>query len=178
MKQATIIPLAVRRLKRLTLRLPPPHLFEELLGFCGNRRFFALTWSRAVRRPILNDGLMETLGESDPYRVWRYNSGVIAALAEFNLGDALETADHWLLVDRKARTLYVGTEAEVHMVLDYQRRGMIELMAEPTPARKPAAPASVPGEGALVPFKRYKKPLFFDIDVLHELEAWLEKNIG
>jgi len=172
-----VIPIAIRKLKRLRMRLPPPLLFDVLLGCSGNRRFFALYWSRAVRAPILNDGLLEALGAPDPYRVWRYHPGVNAALAGYNLGDAAETADHLLLVDRKSRVLYIGAAADVLVVLDYQKRGVIDLLKETGPVGKTGDAMDIQGEGAVVPAKRFKKPMMFNLKLLHELEAWINTNV-
>lgn len=173
-----VIPIAIRKLKRLRMRLPPRHLFDELLGCSGNRRFFALYWSRAVRAPILNDGFLETLGAPDPYRVWRYHPGVNAALAGYNLGDAAETADHWLLVDRKSRVLYIGAAADVPVVLDYQKRGVIDPLPETAPVRKTGDSMDIQGEGAVLPTKRFKKPMMFNMKLLHELEEWINANVA
>jgi hypothetical protein len=175
---AKVIPIAIRRLERLKMRLPPPHLFDELLGFTGNRRFFALSWSRPVRAPVLNDGFVETIGESDPYRIWRYHPEVNDALAGYNIGDAAETADHWLLVDRKSRGLYVGAVADVMGVLDYQKRGVIDTMETAGPAQESENSTDVPVEGVTVPAKRYKRPMISNVKLLHELEAWINENVA
>jgi hypothetical protein len=175
---AKVIPIVISKLKRLGMHLPPPHIFDELLGCYGNRRFFALSWSRAVRAPILHDGFLETLGDPDPYRVWRYHPGVIDALAGYNIGDAAETADHWLLVDRKSRALYIGAVADVLVVLDYQKRGVIDPLKETGPDRKVGDSMDIQREGAVVPAKRYKKPMFSNMKLMHELEMWLNTNVA
>ena len=137
MNQAlTVIPITIRKLKRVKMRLPPAHLFEEPLGCTSNRRFFALCWSRADQAPILNDGLFESFGVSDFYRVWRFNPVVISALIGYNIGDAAITADHMLLVDRKSRTLYVGKVWDVLEVLDFQKNGVPERLHETGPVHK------------------------------------------
>ncbi|MDD2336041.1 MAG: hypothetical protein PHD01_05650 [Geobacteraceae bacterium] len=117
----TVIPIAIRKLKKVHMRLPPSHLFDEPLGCSGNRRYFALYWSRADQAPVLNDGFFESVGVPDTYRVWRYEPAVIAALAGYNIGDAAITADHWLLVDRKSRELYIGKVWDVLAALDFQK---------------------------------------------------------
>ncbi|MRR07418.1 MAG: hypothetical protein EG828_10840, partial [Deltaproteobacteria bacterium] len=71
-ESADIIPLAIRKLEKLRMGPPPRQLFDEPLGSPGNRRLFALYWLRAVRAPILHDGLLETVGDPEPYRIWRY----------------------------------------------------------------------------------------------------------
>lgn len=173
---AQVTPIAIRRLKRVEMRLPPPHLFDELLGCSGNRRFFALCWSRAVRAPLLNDGFLETLGAADPYRVWRHHPGVIAALTGYNIGDAAETAGDLLLVDRKSRVLYVGKSADVLVVLGYQKRGVVDQLPKTGHVEATGDSRVIPGEGAVYASKRYKKPLMSNIKLLHELERWLDAH--
>ncbi len=174
---AKVIPIAIRKLKSVRMRLPPARLFDELLGCSGNRRFLALCWSRAIRAPILNDGIFEVLGAPDPYRVWRYHPGVNAALAGYNIGDAVEIADHWLLVDRKSRALYVGDAADVMVILEYQKRGVIDPLHEVEPVRKSGDTLDSMRESGAITTKKYKKPMTFDIKLLHELEAWLKANV-
>lgn len=173
---AQVIPIAIRRLKRVEMRLPPPHLFDKLLGCSGNRRFFALCWSRAVRAPLLNDGFLETVGATDPYRVWRHHPAVIAALTGYNIGDAAETAGDLLLVDRKSRVLYVGKSADVLVVLDYQKRGVVDLLPETGHVETAGDSRTIPGDGAVIAFKRYKNPLMSNIKQIHELERWLDTH--
>jgi hypothetical protein len=159
------------------MRLPPPHLFDEPLGCSGNMRFFALCWSRADRAPVLNDGFFEFFGAQDTYRVWRYHPTVIAALAGYNIGDAAITADHWLLVDRKSRAFYVGKVWDVLAVLDFQKSGIPEPLHETGPDPNSRDSMDMQGEGAVVPNKRYKKPMISNMKLLNELEAWLNANI-
>ncbi len=174
---ASVIPIGIRKLKRLTMHLPPSRLFDEPLGCSGNRRFFALYWSRADRVPILNDGFFEIVGAPDPYRVWRYHPKVIAALAGYNIGDAALTVDHWLLVDRKLRALYVGKARDVLAVLDLQKNGMLEPYHETAPSSDSRDIRNMPVEGAVVPGKKYKKPFLSTMKILNELEVWINENV-
>jgi hypothetical protein len=173
----TIIPIAIRKLKRVNMLLPPPHLFDEPLGCAGNRRLFALWWSRADQAPVLNDGFFESVGVPVFYRVWRYHPAVIAALAGYNIGDAAITADYWLLVDRKSRVLYVGKVWDVLNVLDFQKSGIPVPLHETGPVPDFSDPMDIQGEGAVVPSKGFKKPMNSDNKLLNELEEWLDANM-
>ncbi|HET6421329.1 MAG TPA: hypothetical protein VFG19_14315 [Geobacteraceae bacterium] len=174
---ATVIPIGIHKLKRLKMQLPPARLFDEPLGCSGNRRFFALYWSRADRVPVLNDGLFEIVGAPDPYRVWRYHPKVIAALEEYNIGDTAISADHWLLVDRKSRALYVGKVWDVLAILDLQKNGTLEPYHETGPSSNSRDLKNLEGGGTAAPGKKYKKPLFSGMKLLNELEAWINANI-
>ncbi len=177
MNQAsTIIPIDIRKLKRVQMRLPPPHLFDEPLGCPDKKRFFALYWSRADQAPVLNDGFVDYLGKPDPYRIWRYHPAVLATLAKYNIGDAAITADHWLLVDRKARALYVGKVWDVIAVLDSQKSGTPDLQHETEASPHSRDSLDVQLEDALVPRGEHNKPMISNEKLLDELEAWLDAH--
>lgn len=108
-----IVPLAIRRLEKLHMGLPPRQLFDDPLGCPVNRRLVAFYWVRAIRAPMLHDGFLERVGNPEPYRIWRHHPQVIPHLTDFNLGDTAEQAGHWLLLDRLLRLLYVGKAADV-----------------------------------------------------------------
>lgn len=172
-----VTPIAIRKLKRIKIRLPPSHLFDELLGCSRGNRFFAFYWSRQVQVPILNDGRLETIGAVEPYRIWRYHPRIMTALADYNTGDVDDLAEHWLLVDRKTRALYVGEIADVLIVLDFQQRGVIDTLPEETGAgktgnSKPTNPADIP-----ITAKSFKKQMTVSLKLLQELDSWLTKNI-
>ncbi len=174
---ATVIPIGICKLKRLKMNMPPSRLFDEPLGCSGNRRFFALYWSRADRVPVLNDGFFEIVGAPDPYRVWRYHPKVIAALEGYNIGDVAVTADHWLLVDRRSRTLFVGKVRDVLAVLDLQKNGTLEPYHETGPPSSSKESKNPQGGYAAVQRKKYKKTLISGMKLLNELEAWINANI-
>lgn len=164
----SVIPITIHKLKRVRMRLPPPHLFEELLGFYGNQRFFALWWSRTDQAPTMNDGILEFVGMPGPYRVWRYHPAVMPVLARYNIGDAAITADHWLLIDRKSRALYAGKVWDIQDILDYQKRGS-------------DASSSVEIDNKVgcrdAPGERLEEPTISDLKLLNELEKWLDANM-
>lgn len=172
-----IIPLAIRKLERLRMRPPPRHLFDEPLGCHGTRRLFALYWLRALRAPILHDGLLETVGDPEPYRIWRYHPRVIPHLMGYNLGDAADRADHWLLVDRLLRLLYVGRSPDVLAVLDYQKSGIIEPLPGAQPERALGAPMHLMGKNMRGSQRKLGKLLVPESTVLNSLEAWIEENV-
>jgi len=173
-----VIPIAIRKLKKVEMRLPPPRLFDELLGCRGDKRFFALWWSRSDQAPVMNDGTFESAGIPAPYRVWRYHPAVMAALAWYNIGDAALTADHWLLVDRKARSLYAGKVWDVLDVLDYQKSGLNEPRNGACPAAGCKGEMDLEGEGGGPPVKRMQQAMISGGKQLDELEAWLDANIA
>jgi len=176
-ESADIIPLAIRRLEKLRMGPPPRQLFDEPLGCSGTRRLFALYWLRAVRAPILHEGLLETVGDPEPYRIWRYHPRVIPHLAGFNLGDTADRADHWLLVDCMLRLLYVGKSADVLAVLDYQKRGIIEPLPGAAPGRNLGAPMQLMGKNLSGSQRKLAKLLVPNVAVLHALEAWIDQNV-
>jgi hypothetical protein len=176
-KAAMITPIAIRKLERIKIRLPPPHLFDELLG-SSNNRFFALYWSRKVQVPVLNDGRFETLGADEPYRVWRYHPRIMAALADYNTGDADDLAEHWLLVDRRTRGLYVGEVSDVLLVLEFQQRGVIDPIPGVEKVGRTGHTAAANMADMVIAAKSFKKQMSVSQKRVRELESWLVKNVG
>jgi hypothetical protein len=176
-ESADIIPLAIRRLEKLRMAPPPRQLFDEPLGCSGTRRLFALYWLRAVRAPILHEGFLETVGDPEPYRIWRYHPRVIPHLAGFNLGDTVEIANHWLLVDCLLRLLYVGKSSDVQALLDYQKRGIIGPLPGSAPGRNIGAPMQLMGKKMRGSQRKLGKLLVPNVSVLHALESWIDQNV-
>lgn len=175
-KAATVTPLAMGRLDRLSMPAPPAHLFEMRIGCSAVRRLCALHWCRAVRAPLVHDGFLESVGEQEPYRVWRYHPRVIPHLSAYNLGDATDRADHWLLVDRVSRLLFVGKVADVMTVLEYQQRGIIAPLTGADPEENNGV-ARLLGK-ALTGIRRgYGRVLLPDTSQRNELAAWIERNV-
>lgn len=166
----SVIPIAIRKLKRIALRMPPARLFDEPLGCQGNRRFLGLWWSRTDQAPMLNDGVLEYPGRAAPYRTWRYHPQVIAALARYNIGDAAITADRWLLFDRKSRVLYVGKVWDVVDLLDYPKS------SEAEPGSSDAIETRQDNNGE--PEQANEKPPAVNRKLLDELQAWLDANMS
>lgn len=174
---ADIIPLAIRRLEKLRMGVPPRHLFDDPLGCPGSRRLVALYWSRTIQAPMLNDGFLERVGNPEPYRIWRHHPQVIPHLVDFNLGDAAEPAGHWLLLDRLSRLMYVGKAAEVRDVLDYQKRGIVEKLPDVPPGPGGEEALHLMGKDLRGSRRKLARLLVPDYAVLHELEAWIDGNI-
>jgi hypothetical protein len=171
---AKVIPIDIRKLNRINMPLPPAHLFDDLLGCHNNKRLFALYWSRKAQVPILNDGNLEIVGTLEPYRIWRYHPKIIVALSGYNIGDTGDFADHWLLMDRKTRMLYIGDIADVLLVLDYQKRGIIAPLPETETYRQAGEPRTqMPGD-PFISTKKFRKQTTLSLKRIHELEAWLD----
>ncbi len=177
LKPATVIPLVMGKLDKLSMPAPPPHLFDVPLGCSAVRRLFALYWCRAVRAPLVHDGFLESVGDPEPYRVWRYHPRVIPHLSAYNLGDAADRADHWLLVDRLSRLLFAGKGADVLAVLEYQQRGIIAPLQNLSPDENSGV-ARVLGR-ALTGIRRgYGRVLLPDASLRVELRAWIERTVS
>lgn len=177
MTSADIIPLAIRRLEKLQMGPPPRQLFDDLLGCPGARRLVAVYWVRAIRSPMLHDGFLERVGNPEPYRIWRHHPHVIPYLMDFNLGDVAERADHWLLLDRCSRLLYVGRVAEVRDVLGYQKSGIVEPLPDMPFESGGDEPLHLMGKYLRGSQRKLAKLLVPDTAKLHALEAWLDANV-
>ena len=174
---ADIIPLALRRLEKLQMGPPPRELFDDPLGCPGARRLVALYWVRAIRAPMLHDGILERAGNPDPYRIWRHHPCVIPHLMGFNLGDVADHAEHWLLLDRWSRLFYAGRAAEVRDVLGYQKRGIVEPLPDVPPGPYGEEPLHLMGKTLQGSQRKLAKLLVPGYAELHALEAWLDENV-
>lgn len=175
---ADIIPLAIRRLEKLQMGPPPRQLFDDPLGCPGARRLIALYWMRAIGAPILIDGFLERVGNPEPYRIWRHHPHVMPYLLSFNLGDVAERAEHWLLLDRLSRLLYVGRAARVRDVLEYQRGGIVEPLPDVPSESGGAEPLQLMGKTLRDSQRKLAKLLVPGSAGLHALEAWLNENVA
>ncbi len=174
---AGIIPLAIRRLEKLRMAPPPRQLFDDPLGCPGARRLVAIYFVRAIRAPMLNDGFLEMAGNPEPYRIWRHHPRVIPHLLGFNLGDAAEQAEHWLLLDRLSRILYVGKTEQVRDVLDYQKRGIVEPLPDATRGPAEVQPRHLMGKELRGSQRKLAGLLVPDYTRLHALEVWIEEHV-
>lgn len=174
---AEIIPLAIRRLEKLRMGPPPRQLFDDPLGCPANRRLVAFYWMRAIRAPMLHDGFLERVGNPEPYRIWRHHPQVIPHLRDFNMGDTVEQADHWLLLDRLLRLLYVGKAADVREVLDYQKRGIVRPLPDDASEPRGEQPPHLMGKDLRGSQRKLAKLLIPDYAVLHALETWLTEHV-
>lgn len=117
-----LIPIDIRRLQRLSIPVPPDDIFEHLYGYRGSRRFIAMYWHPMVPgtidigdHPVIDDGMTSIrVREWQAYLDWILFPPIAFALAQYDIGDSYAHPQHYLLLDRYSRHIYVG---DIYIVL-------------------------------------------------------------
>ena len=110
MKCMTVPVLAARKLRKFELPVPPSELFEELCGYRGNKRYVALYLNHIENGQfalIIESGDNGGPAHPKPFMMFISTPAVWDEIGEYQIGITGEAED-WLMLDRKARRLYVG----------------------------------------------------------------------
>lgn len=101
----------------LTLPVPVPPMLEEVVDYDGQARRVAIYWEPAGDEAMYDDGRSAGTGAWDGYLCYTRHPLVAAHLEPYNLGSSDAPAEHWLILDRTARTLAVAQVAEARRFL-------------------------------------------------------------
>ena len=104
----------------VALAVPVPPMLEEAVGYPGDAAFLALYWTPLGDEVIYEDGVRSGTGAWAPFLAFKRHPAVAPVLAPYDLGSSDAEARDWLLLDRRARRLYVGPRADVAAVLRAQ----------------------------------------------------------
>jgi hypothetical protein len=134
----------------VALAAPCPPMLEAAVGYAGAADYVALYWEPCGDDACYDDGALSGDGSSAAFLAFARHPAVAPWLAPYDLGSSDATAREWLLVDRRARRLYVGPRADVAAVLRRQD-------GRPDPA-EPSEPASPELLAALaqIPFEEVR----------------------
>lgn len=108
----------------IQLSLPAPPSLETALGYDGCARHVGFYWSAAAEELAWDDGKSSVIGAN--WSAWTsfIRHPVIAHIvANFRLGSTEIQAEHMLLVDRKRRSLHIGTTEVATATLAAQWKG-------------------------------------------------------
>ena len=102
------------------LPVPVPPMLEQALDYPGQARLVAFFWSSLGDEAMYDDGRCS--GEADwaAYLTFVEHPKVEPHLRPFDLGSSEEEAQHWLVLDREARTLSVLPAEEAAALLQQQ----------------------------------------------------------
>src|SRR5262245_34059917 len=95
------------------LSLPVPPMIEEALDYHGASRCVAFSWTPAGDELVYDDGTVSADGSWVAWLTFLHHPRVAPALRSYHLGSSDNDATHWLLLDRDARALSIGTAAAV-----------------------------------------------------------------
>lgn len=90
-------------IKRLDISAHPR--LEQSLGYSGENRWVAWHWEPDLEQPLYTDGKTAGTSNSLAWQVFLEHPQVSYDLHKYQLA---EVDQHWLLLDRKTRNLYVG----------------------------------------------------------------------
>ena len=104
----------------VALAAPCPPMLEAAVGYAGAADYVALYWEPCGDDAYYDDGALSGDGSSAAFLAFARHPAVAPRLAPYDLGSSDALAREWLLVDRRARRLYVGPRADVAAVLRAQ----------------------------------------------------------
>lgn len=100
---------------------PVPPMLEQTLGYTRDARFVAFYWEPAGDELAWADGQQSFVGaEWHAWLIFKDHPAVAQQLRTYNFGASNAQATHWLLIDRTARLISVGSIAEVRAALEQQ----------------------------------------------------------
>jgi hypothetical protein len=102
------------------LDIPVPPMLEQAIGYDGEGRWVAFYWMPGGDEVIYDDGRFSTDGTWQAYLLYVQHATVAPHLAAYNLGNSDQEAEHYLLLDRQERRMYVATIEEAQRVLHDQ----------------------------------------------------------
>lgn len=94
---------------------PPP--LEKALAYSGDFRWLSVYWEPELNQLCYADGQLIGVGSSQAWQLFRTHPQVKPLLQSYNFGDNGQPAQHYLLLDRETRRLYVGESVFVEECL-------------------------------------------------------------
>jgi hypothetical protein len=117
------------------INIPVPSMLEQALGYEGQHRYVAFWWEPAGDELAWDDGQSGVVGANwHAWLTYVQHPHITPYLEPYELGSSDEPAQHWLLLDRQERVLYVGTVNDAASFLAQHA---------------PSAPAITPGEDVI-----------------------------
>src|SRR5262245_12456230 len=113
-----------------TLKLlsrPVPPMIEEALGYHGPSRWVAYYWTPAGDELVYDDGTVSADGSWFAWLTFLHHPRIAPAQQSYHLGSSDTDATHWLLLDRDARALSIGTAAAVKHFLRQATMSLTDL---------------------------------------------------
>lgn len=99
------------------LDLPVPPMLEEALGYVGTARWVAFHWTPYGDELQYDDGTLSADGSWHAWLTFVRHLRIAPVLAPYHFGNSEEEAQHWLLLDRETRTVFVGAVVDAQQCL-------------------------------------------------------------
>lgn len=127
----TSTPLPVLQPLPITL----PARFEQAFGLQTPARWLGLYWEPQLDQACYTDGETVGIGSAQAWHLFCTHPAIKPLLSPYQLGDRGDSAQHYLVLDRQNRQLYVGKVAEVS---DYLRHpAALEMLAQLDQSHRP-----------------------------------------
>lgn len=110
-----------------SLDLMAPYPLETALAYSGTSRWLGLYWERELNQFCYSDGQSIGTGNNLAWQLFRTHPQVSCSLAPYQFGDNDRPTEHYLLLNRETRKLYVGEGAIVEAYL--QQPQILALLA-------------------------------------------------
>jgi hypothetical protein len=100
--------------------VPVPPMLEAALGYRGDARFVAFSWTPYGDEAEYNDGSSAGTGAWDGFLAFVRHPRIQPAVTRFHFGSSEQEAQHTLLLDRDKRELFVAPAAHTDELLRHQ----------------------------------------------------------
>lgn len=110
------------------LAIPLPAQFERAFGLQTQARWLGLYWEPQLAQVCYTDGETVGIGNTQAWQLFCAHPDINPLLSSYRLGDDGNSAQHYLLLDRQNRQLYVGEAAVVTDCL--QHPATLEMLAQ------------------------------------------------
>lgn len=110
-----------------SLDLMAPYPLETALAYSGISRWIGLYWERELNQFCYSDGQSIGTGNNLAWQLFRTHPQVSCLLTPYQFGDSGQPTQHYLLLNRETRKLYVGEGAIVEAYL--QQPQILALLA-------------------------------------------------
>jgi hypothetical protein len=153
--------------------IPVPPMLEAALGYPGELRWVAFWWEQAGDELAWDDGRSSTvMANWYAWLIFVRHPSVEPYLAPYELGSSDTQALHALLLDRKARALYVGRRMEVIRFLADQAPPAPAITIEEFQAYMLEAMAKM----TLPNRQEITRRMQEEARLCQELQAWLDRQ--
>jgi len=172
----TLIPLP-----GLGLSVPIPPQLEAAVEYRGDARYFAIYWTSAGDEAMVTDGRTTHDGCWWGYQAFVDHPFMLLALASqpYDLGSSETDATHWLVVDRKTRTIALAPrpQAEAFLTQQHPALPIVHLTREEWLAAIQAASAQLQVHLAQTAVLDIRERLDAQNQIIREMTAWLNARL-
>ena len=164
-----------------SLHVPVPPQLEAAVEYHGDARYLAIYWTPAGDEAMVTDGRTTHDGCWWGYQAFVDHPLMMLALAgqPYDLGSSETDATHWLVIDRKTRTIALAPrpQAEAFLTQQYPALPIVHLTREEWLAAIQAASAQLQAHLAQTAVLDIRERLDAQNQIIREMTAWLNARL-